>query len=58
MAIAAVDFINVGHQFDTLTDDEEDNDHDENPRHTALLNNGLMSEANQFYSPFFQPRHS
>ena len=39
VAIAAVDFIHIGDKFDTLTDDEEDDDHDKNPRHTGLLYN-------------------
>ena len=43
MTIAAVDFINIGDQFDTLTDDEEDDDHDEDPRHTCLLYIAFMS---------------
>ena len=37
MTVAAVDLINIGDKLDTLTDDEEDNDHDKNPRHTGLL---------------------
>ena len=37
VTVAAVDLINIGDKLDTLTDDEEDNDHDKNPRHTGLL---------------------
>ena len=43
MTIAAVDFIHIGDKFDTLADDEEEDDHDENPRHTGLLNIGFKS---------------
>ena len=43
MTIAAVDFIHVGYNLDTLADDEEENNHDEDPRHTRLLNIGLKS---------------
>ena len=38
MTIAAVDFINIRDKLDTLADDEEDDDHDEDPRHACLLN--------------------
>ena len=39
MTVAAVDFVNIRGKLDTLTDDEEDDDHDKNPRHTGLLYN-------------------
>ena len=51
VTIAAVDFINIGDNLDTLADDEEDDDHDEDPRHTCLLNISFMVEPNSlFYS--------
>ena len=51
MTIAAVDFINIRDKLDTLADDEEDDDHDEDPRHTCLLKITFMAEPkSQFYS--------
>ena len=51
MAIAAVDFINIGDELDTLANDEEDDDHDEDPRHACLLNISFMAEhKSKFYS--------
>ena len=43
VTIAAVHFIHIGHKLDTLTDDEEEDDHDKNPRHTSLLNISFKS---------------
>ena len=39
VTVTAVDFVNIRDKLDTLTDDEEDDDHEKNPRHTGLLYN-------------------
>ena len=62
VTVAAVDFIHVGHKLDALTDDEEDNDHDKDPRHTGLLDSQCLLTLSVLltavYSPVSQPQHS
>ena len=42
VTVAAVDFVHVGDKLDALTDYKEDDDHDKDPRHTALLDSQCL----------------